>query len=97
VYGSQGREPPHNASRALIHRAIRTRKLSILFAGQLCFLWHSFNISPLQLQSWLLEVVEAFMRSHTDMRGTLPEAREVLDMHSQVLNDLTVKVFFLLT
>ena len=27
------------------------------------------------------------------MRGTLPEAREVLDMHSQVLNDLTVNFF----
>ena len=26
------------------------------------------------------------------MRGTLPEAREVLDMHSQVLNDLTVNL-----
>lgn len=31
------------------------------------------------------------------MRGTLPEAREVLDMHTQLLNDLNVIIFLKLT
>ncbi|KAI9552427.1 hypothetical protein GHT06_022793 [Daphnia sinensis] len=43
------------------------------------------------LQSWLLDVIEGFLRSHTDMRGTLPEARDILDMHIQLFNDLNMK------
>ncbi|KAK4037071.1 hypothetical protein OUZ56_029111 [Daphnia magna] len=43
------------------------------------------------LQSWLLDVIEGFLRTHTDMRGTLPEARDILDMHIQLFNDLKMK------
>jgi hypothetical protein len=35
-------------------------------------------------------VIEGFLRTHTDMRGTLPEARDVLDLHIQLYNDLNV-------
>lgn len=37
-----------------------------------------------------MDVVENFLRTQTDMRGTLPEAREVLDRHTQLLNELNV-------
>ena len=44
----------------------------------------------LQLYSWLLNVVDAFLKSHTDMRGTLPDAHEVLQLHSQLFTDFNV-------
>lgn len=44
-----------------------------------------------QLLSWLLDAIEGFLRTHSDMRGTLPEARDVLDLHIQLYNDLNVR------
>ena len=45
----------------------------------------------MQLYSWLLNIVDAFLKTHQDMKGTLPEAREVLDLHKQLFSDLNVR------
>ena len=45
-----------------------------------------------QLYSWLMNTVDAFLKSHQDMRGTLPDARDVHQLHTQLLNEFNVTI-----
>lgn len=43
-----------------------------------------------QIYSWLVRHVEACLQGHQDMGSVLAMARDFLNLHTQLLNDLTV-------
>jgi len=44
----------------------------------------------LQLFSWLVSIAEAFLQGHQDMGSVLAMAKDFLELHHQLLNDLQV-------
>lgn len=50
-----------------------------------------------EIYSWLVKIAEAFLQGHQDMGSDLPMAKDFLDLHNQLLNDLQVnETLFLL-
>jgi hypothetical protein len=69
----------------------------------LCHKWAHFEKLPknsrislnhtlfdLQLFSWLVSIAEAFLQGHQDMGSVLAMAKDFLELHHQLLNDLQV-------
>jgi hypothetical protein len=50
------------------------------------------NLSDLQLFSWLVSIAEAFLQGHQDMGSVFAMAKDFLELHHQLLNDLQVSV-----
>lgn len=46
----------------------------------------------LQLFSWLVSIAEAFLQGHQDMGSVLAMAKDFLELHHQLLNDLQVSL-----
>ena len=44
----------------------------------------------LQLFSWLVSIAEAFLQGHQDMGSVLAMAKDFLELHNQLLDDLQV-------
>jgi titin len=44
-----------------------------------------------EIYSWLVSVAEAFLQEHRNMGDDLPMAKDFLDLHNQLLNDLQVR------
>jgi titin len=44
-----------------------------------------------EIYSWLVSVAEAFLQEHRNMGDDLPMAKDFLDLHNQLLNDLQTK------
>ncbi|KAJ8954875.1 hypothetical protein NQ318_016811 [Aromia moschata] len=44
-----------------------------------------------EIYTWLVTIAEAFLQGHQHMGGDLPMARDFLDLHNQLLNDLQLK------
>lgn len=55
-----------------------------------------FEARICMLESWLLDVLEAFLKSYQDMGSALAMARNFLESHEKMLNDLQVSVMYLL-
>lgn len=47
------------------------------------------------LFSWLLNVAEAFLKEHTNIGDNLEQARDFMDLHSKLLNDLQVRLIII--
>lgn len=48
-----------------------------------------------EIYTWLVTIAEAFLQGHQDMGSDLPMAKDFLDLHNQLLNDLQVRYFTL--
>lgn len=46
-----------------------------------------------ELYLWLMNIAEAFLQGHQDMGTDLPMAKDFLNLHNQLLNDLQVRFF----
>jgi hypothetical protein len=53
---------------------------------------NSFVEKHSELYSWLVNIAEAFLQGHRDMGSDLPMAKDFLDLHNQLLNDLQVLI-----
>ncbi|KYB28240.1 SEC14 domain and spectrin repeat-containing protein 1-like Protein [Tribolium castaneum] len=52
---------------------------------------NNFLESHNEIYSWLVSVAEAFLHEHRNMGDDLPLARDFLDLHNKLLNDLQTK------
>lgn len=52
---------------------------------------NAFYQKQSELYTWLVSIAEAFLQGHQDMGSDLLMARDFLDLHNQLLNDLQVK------
>lgn len=43
-----------------------------------------------ELYSWLINIADAFLKEHTNMGENFDEAKDFMDLHSKLLNDLQV-------
>jgi hypothetical protein len=59
----------------------------VAYSLQLCVVVY---VSYLQLFSWLVSIAEAFLQGHQDMGSVLAMAKDFLELHHQLLNDLQV-------
>lgn len=50
-----------------------------------------------EIYSWLVKIAEAFLQGHQDMGSDLPMAKDFLNLHNQLLNDLQVNSFLTLS